>query len=142
MALDDLLSRLEAGECVTPVPPGQNLGVTPKPSQLLAVTHVTPVTRQTISGQASKCAEAAILLTFEYFHRHGIELLAEDLAFLRWHLPRSARTQRAAIGQYIAVWLSAMDSEPKNQRKQNVGRRDANTWLRLKQDNHSKDCEL
>jgi hypothetical protein len=139
MALDELLSRLEAGECVTPVTPGQSLGVTPKPVQLLAVTHVTPVTGQKISMQPSKRTETAKTLTFEYFQRHGIELLAEDLAYLRWHFPRSARPQHEAVGQYIAIWLKAMKKEPKSQCKQNTGRRAANTWLRLKQDNDRED---
>jgi hypothetical protein len=139
MALDDLLSRLEEGESITPVTLGQCVGVTPKPSPLLAVTDVTPVTRQMVNMQDPTRPETAIPLTAEYFDRHGIEPLSEDMDFLSWHLPRNARMQREAIGQYIAIWRKAMEKEPKSQCKQNTGRRVANTWLRLKQDNDRED---
>lgn len=74
--------------------------------------------------------ETPLPITLDYFRALGVELLPEDLAFLRWHLPRDTARRNAAIAQYVAVWCEAVDAEPMPHRKANQGRRAANTWLR------------
>ncbi len=69
-------------------------------------------------------------VTLEYFRVQGVELLPEDLAFLRWHLPKDTARRNAYIAQYVAVWHDAMRGEPTGHRKANQGRRAANQWLR------------
>lgn len=75
-------------------------------------------------------AEPALAITREHFAGLGVQLLADDLAFLRWHLPRATAARNAAVREYVRRWHEAMDAEPVKYRKDNVGRQAANTWLR------------
>lgn len=77
-----------------------------------------------------KIAEQALPITRDYFASLGIHLLADDLAFLRWQLPRTTPARNAAASEYVRRWHEAMDGEPVQYRKDNAGRRAANTWLR------------
>jgi hypothetical protein len=56
--------------------------------------------------------------------------MQEDLALLRWHLPRDTGQHNAWIEDYLATWKEAMEKEPIEHCKQNAGRKAANTWLR------------
>lgn len=75
-------------------------------------------------------SETAQPVTREYFISKGINLLPEDLAFLRWYLPKDAASRNKAILEYIAVWERAASRELLDQRKANRGRFAANAWLR------------
>lgn len=130
MALDNVLARLRSGELVTPVTPPQWAGVTPKPAPALAVTRVTPVTPPETIAKAE--TEEPAPITREHFAGLGVHLLADDLAFLRWHLPRATAASNAAVREYLRRWYDAMDGEPIEYRKDNAGRRSANSWLRQK----------
>lgn len=68
-------------------------------------------------------------VTREYFASQGVDLLPEDLAFLRWHLPKDNANRNKAIHEYMATWLEAAAREPSSQRKANRGRFAANTRL-------------
>ncbi|GAB3319262.1 hypothetical protein [Haliea atlantica] len=127
MALDNVLDRLRSGELVTPVTPLQWAGVTPKPALALAVTPVTPP-----ETKSETETEEPAPITREHFSSLGVQLLADDLAFLRWHLPRANAARNAAVREYMRRWHEAMDEEPIEYRKDNAGRRSANSWLRLR----------
>ena len=133
MALDDLLARLQS-ESVTPAAPQKNDGVTPQTALLLAATPVTLVTppkaitdRKTASPAQN---EKPLPVTMEHFRAQGVELLANDLAFLLWHLPKGTAVRNNAINAYIKTWQAAMAGESMVHKKANRGRFAANTWLR------------
>ena len=126
MALDDLLARLKGGESVTP---RLWAGVTRKPAPTLAVTLVTPVTPEKTAPEVC-AAEPALPITRLYFIGLGIDVLPEDIAHLRWFLPRGIPEHNAAVREYVERWQAAMDAEPADQKKQNRGRFAANDWLR------------
>ena len=129
MALEDLLARLhaESGTRGTPaVPPAVPL----KSSPALRWTPGTHGTLQETTDEAELSEEAPLPLTMEYFRAQRVELLPEDLAFLRWYLPRAAPSRNDAIGRYIDTWLMAAAAEPVLHRKENAGRYAANSWLR------------
>lgn len=63
---------------------------------------------------------------------YGLDVLHEDWLFLSAQLPVDDDECDEAVKSYIAVWLQAMKQEPLNHKKQNVGRRAANTFLREK----------
>lgn len=74
--------------------------------------------------------EKPLPVTMDYLRTQGVELLPEDVAFLRWHLPKDTAGRNKAIRQYIAIWLEAADSEPLSHKRANRGGFAANTWLR------------
>ncbi len=74
--------------------------------------------------------EKPLPVTTDYFRSQGVYLLPEDLAFLRWHLPKGTARRNAYVGRYLDAWHSAMGQEVVPHRKQNTGRGAANTWLR------------
>ena len=78
---------------------------------------------------ASVETQKPLPVTLEYFRAQGVELLPEDLAFLRWHLPKDTVRRNSCIGRYVSEWHDAMQGEPVTHRKANKGRRAANTWL-------------
>ena len=73
--------------------------------------------------------EILLPVTREYFASQGVELLPEDLAFLRWHLPKGRTARNEAIAQYLDNWRKGTEIEPVAHRKENAGRRAANSWL-------------
>lgn len=77
--------------------------------------------------------EKPLPMTREFFRAQGLHMLAEDLAFLRWHLPKPTTARHAAVREYVAIWLRAAEAEPLPHRKDNRGRFAANTWLRAGQ---------
>lgn len=64
-------------------------------------------------------------------NKTGLELLREDRAFLI-DILKHQRTaiQNAALDDYRLVWLKAADAEPVEHKKNNAGRRAANTFMR------------
>lgn len=128
MALDNVLARLRSGELVTPVAPPQWEGVTRKPLPVLAVTRVTPMSPS--ETEAKTETQESVPLNRVEFSSQGVFLLADDLAYLRWHLPREPAARNAAVTEYVRLWHEAMNREPVEYRKDNAGRRAANTWLR------------
>lgn len=74
--------------------------------------------------------EKPLPLAREWFAAQGVELLREDVEFLFRRLPKGTVARNAAIRQYIAQWMQAMDAEPLAQKKINRGRFAANSWLR------------
>tara|TARA_R110000772_G_scaffold127818_4_gene235210 strand:- start:39099 stop:39536 length:438 start_codon:yes stop_codon:yes gene_type:complete len=128
MALDNVLARLRSGELVTPVAPSQWEGVTPKPVPVLAVTRVTPVSPPETEARTE--TQEPVALSRGQFSSQGVYLLADDLAYLRWHLPTGTSARNAAVREYVRRWHEAMEGEPVEYRKDNAGRRAANTWLR------------
>lgn len=68
---------------------------------------------------------------FGQFSGTGLELLREDATWLSRLL--SGLPPGEVVGLldgYALAWLEGMDAEPTPHRKQNKGRRAANTWLR------------
>ena len=127
MSLDDVLARLYAGD-LAPVTPSHPVGVAPNPQAVLAVTPATPATRSNIEIQKES---QAVPITLDYFASLGVNLLADDLNFLRRHLPMTTLDCNTAVCEYARRWHEAMDAEPQNYKKDNAGRRAANTWLRM-----------
>ncbi|MCB1676728.1 MAG: hypothetical protein KDI01_10580 [Halioglobus sp.] len=127
-----------------PQSPAENCGKAPTPCgirrnpQLPAESETRAVTGfQAKSANPQnpqplpRTAEPALPITREHFAGLGVHLLADDLAFLRWHLPRATAVRNAAVREYVRRWLDAMDRELVEYRKGNAGRRAANTWLRI-----------
>lgn len=73
--------------------------------------------------------EKPLPVSLKFFTAQGVGLLPDDLAFLRWHLPKGCRARNAAIRQYLDTWRLASEREPLTHRRDNAGRRAANTWL-------------
>ena len=132
MSLDSVLVRLNAGDLVTRVTPPQPAGVALKPSPLLSVTPVTPATPSNIEVQKES---RSLPVTLDYFSAMGVNLLADDLAFIRRHLPMTTAEHNTTVRGYVRRWHEAMDAEPQKHKKDNAGRRAANTWLRNKTTN-------
>lgn len=74
--------------------------------------------------------EKPIPITLDYFASMGVNLMVDDLAFLRWYLPKPTAVRKAAVCDYVKYWLAAMEAEVLPHRKENAGRRAANNWLR------------
>lgn len=126
-----------------PQPPAENCGKGPAPcgirrnpqppaeSETRAVTGFQAKSANPQNPQPlPRIAEPALPITREHFAGLGVHLLADDLAFLRWHLPRATAARNAAVREYVRRWHEAMDAEPVEYRTDNAGRRAANTWLR------------
>lgn len=66
-----------------------------------------------------------------YCEQRGIELLREDMRFVRDILSRIPKsTHKSILRRYTCEWLGAFNKCDDILRKQNEGRREANTWLR------------
>ena len=129
MALEDLLARLhaESGTCGTAVvPPAVPLKTAPA----LSWTPGTCGTSQKTLAEAEGREAEPLPVTMTYFRAQGVGLQPEDLAFLRWHLPKPTQSRNVAIGRYIKTWRLAAEEEPVPHRKENAGRFAANCWLR------------
>ena len=72
-------------------------------------------------------------ITREYFASQGVNLLPEDIAFLRWHLPKGTVARNKATRQYLDNWRKGMRAETVAHRKENAGRWAANIGLQSKQ---------
>lgn len=59
-------------------------------------------------------------------------LLPDDKAFLLKLLPVNSDQRQVAIEGYKSAWLTGMQSETAEHKKQNKGRHRANTWLRTR----------
>lgn len=65
------------------------------------------------------------------FYMSPCELLPDDKDFLILRLPVEIETCRAILQAYKYQWLTGMEKEPVEHKKQNKGRYSANTWLRV-----------
>lgn len=66
-----------------------------------------------------------------FCEQQGIELLREDIGFIRDMLSRIPKvTHKSILNRYTCEWLGAFNKCDDMLRKQNEGRREANTWLR------------
>ena len=74
--------------------------------------------------------EPALPITTDCFVGLGMNLLAEDLTFLRKRLPVATQDRNAAVREYVRRWYEGMGAEPAEYRKDNAGRWAANSWLR------------
>lgn len=70
-------------------------------------------------------------MTFtDYCAQNNIQLLPDDLTFLRKQLKRIPNNQRKHIvRQYTQQWIEGMQQEPCEYKKQNKGRFKANSWI-------------
>lgn len=66
----------------------------------------------------------------EHFRAEGVNVLPDDLLFLRCCLPIKVGPRNTALDHYVSLWLEAMEREPVGHKKENAGRFAANTWLR------------
>lgn len=71
-----------------------------------------------------------LAVTRESLTSLGLEVSAEDVAFLVWYLPRSTTARNRVLLEYVARWQQEMIAEPLEHRKQNRGRFAANCWIR------------
>ncbi len=62
--------------------------------------------------------------------QQGIDVLYDDWLFLSARLPIADEICDQAVKAYISIWHRAMKEEPVAHKKQNVGRKTANTFLR------------
>lgn len=131
MAVEDLLARLKAGynDSVTSY---ATPAVTLKPLPLQPVTPVTLVTPEHRNGVLQPPKSEVVPVNSDYLRSQGADLLAEDLAFLYWHLPKDTLQRSICISRYLTIWLAAFDRELVVHKKQNAGRKAANSWLRNK----------
>lgn len=68
---------------------------------------------------------------FDQFKGTGLELLREDASWLSRLLSGlPAGDVAGLLDGYALAWVEGMDAEQTPHRKQNAGRRAANTWLR------------
>jgi hypothetical protein len=59
-----------------------------------------------------------------------IEVLWDDLCFVRQLLPTASLRRDTALVAYVRKWQKAAATEPRTRMSQNIGRKVANTWLR------------
>lgn len=59
------------------------------------------------------------------------EVLPDDIKFILRRFPANRGFKKTALNGYKGMWIAAMLLEPVGHKKQNIGRRAANTWLRL-----------
>lgn len=64
-----------------------------------------------------------------YLSSKGAEPLADDLHFYQLELPTETSAFNAALREMASIWLEAMENEPNSVKRQNRGRRAANSWL-------------
>ena len=70
------------------------------------------------------------MLFQDYARSAGVQLLYEDVAFIRKCLNGINRTSRVTIMRdYIQIWLTAMNECKSAAKQQNAGRRAANNFL-------------
>ena len=71
-------------------------------------------------------------LTFQsHCESLGIKLLREDTAFIKKMLLSISRhKQKSVLAEYAEIWLQAMNETDIVYKKQNIGRRAANNFLR------------
>ncbi len=74
--------------------------------------------------------EATIPVCLEYFHASGIEVLSDDIMFLKKLLPRATVNRNSVIRSYIEIWRAAYHGESVQHRQANKARFAANQWLR------------
>jgi hypothetical protein len=74
--------------------------------------------------------EAPIPATLEYFHSLGIDMLSEDIVFVKKLVPRATISRNSAIRSYIEIWRAAYQAESVQHRQSNKARFSANQWLR------------
>ena len=60
----------------------------------------------------------------------GCDVLPDDLPFLQQYLPSERGPRLVAMQEYRQIWEQAAAAEPLPQKKENAGRKAANTWLR------------
>lgn len=95
-------------------------------------THRRQVSTEADFRQSAKSATPPVFeLCMEAFARDGIELTYQDLSFIRLILPMEPGQRDSALATYKKIWRKAMAAEPLEHKKQNRGRFNANTWLRL-----------
>ena len=83
------------------------------PLRVIINPEPSPLTRREVAAFLAPC-----------------EPIVGDLDFLMDRLPVKSETRLQALEGYRNQWISHMDREPKRHKKQNVGRKTANTWLR------------
>lgn len=122
MALEDVIARFCNARNAT-----GEADVTPEAAPALAVTPVTPVTP--VSDKAE--GETAKLGSQQWLHDQGCTGAdpAEVQHLLRC-LPRLLPAHQEALAAYVDAWREAAETEPAPHRKENAGRRAANTALR------------
>lgn len=70
-------------------------------------------------------------MTFtDYCLQNNLELLPEDLTFIRRQLKHIPKTrQKAVMRRYVEIWINTRDECESPVRAQNLGRRAANSFL-------------
>jgi hypothetical protein len=67
----------------------------------------------------------------KYCERQGCYLLKDDVFFLQWLLASVNVIDKAEVlDKYIEKFKDGIESEDNVHKKQNVGRKEANKWLR------------
>lgn len=71
-------------------------------------------------------------MTFtEYCKQNNIELLPDDLRFIRKMIKNISKGSAAILmRKYVEFWIKGMDEESDIVKKQSKGRYKANSWLR------------
>lgn len=71
-------------------------------------------------------------MTFtEYAKAQGCVLLNDDIKYLKRLLRYTPKTdKKALLRRYVSVWVDRMEKEKNALQRQNLGRREANTWIR------------
>jgi hypothetical protein len=121
MALEDVIARFCNGCNAT-----HKTDVTREAAPALAVTPVTSVTPVFEHGEGAVRPGSLRWLRAQGCISAGPE---EVQHLLRW-LPRYSPARQEALTAYVRTWLEAAETEPAPHRRDNTGRRAANTALR------------
>jgi len=68
---------------------------------------------------------------FKYCSEQGMELLPDDMSFLRRLTRFTPESKiRPILSKYVIIWTDEMAKESIEHKKQNTGRFAANSWIR------------
>jgi hypothetical protein len=93
--------------------------------------------RQTIQNNRDQLIDELRNRSSRYYNRAmdlPLPLLPEDIRYIDGTLAyRPPESTHQLLTRYLEVWIQAAATEPREQRKENSGRRAANTWIREQQ---------
>lgn len=72
-------------------------------------------------------------MTFtEYATSKNLQLHRDDIKFIKVQVAGlNPATRKQILIQYVDIWIEAMEAEPISHKRQNLGRKAANSYLRL-----------
>ena len=115
-------------EAAVKVATGSQSGANPPAGEVPVAAIKEPKSQR--SHQTTQVPTMERLKIVEMLHMIGAEPTTDDLEFYRKSLPIDTREHNWIVCQLTRAWKRGMDGEKTKHKKQNVGRRTANSWLR------------